>query len=151
VSVNEGGHPDTLRAGTNSMVCLTDTPADTLLDVRCYHATFVPLIYAARQLYHAGLSETAVAARMAAEIRSGRLPRPPIPTAGYRVYGPLREYNPVTQELGPGIDRWQSIHMPFATTTGVGVAGVEHGTNPYMMAEGTWWAHVMIMQRPLRY
>src|SRR5690348_5810149 len=43
------GRPDTVRAGTNAQVCFADDPADTLVDVRCYHSAFVPLIYAARQ------------------------------------------------------------------------------------------------------
>jgi hypothetical protein len=151
VTMSVDGHPDTLRAGTNPMVCFTDAPADTLLDVRCYHATFAPLIYAARSLYRAGLSDSAVDARMAAQIRSGALPTPPFPTAGYRVLGPLRGYDPRTGALDASMDRWQSVHMPLATTSGVGVGDVERGTEPYMMAAGTWWAHVMIMQQPLRY
>jgi hypothetical protein len=146
-----GGTLDTLRRGTNPMVCFADIPTDTILDVRCYHSSFVPLIYRARELYRSGLTDSAVDARMAAELRNGTLPLPAFPTTGYRVYGPLRDFNAVTHEMGPGLDRWQSIHMPFATRAALGVTDVEHGTDIYMMAEGSWWAHLMIMQKPLRY
>ena len=50
VSLGVDGKPDTLRRGTNSMVCFADAPGDTLFDVRCYHASFIPLIYRARAL-----------------------------------------------------------------------------------------------------
>lgn len=151
VQLGPHGHPNTLRAGTNPMVCFADNPADTLLDVRCYHAAFVPLIYAARRLGRTSLADSTLNARILEEIQAGRLTLPSHPTAGYRVLGPMRSYNPTTRELGPDIDRWQSLHMPFATTGTVGISNEEHGAEPFMMAEGTWWAHVMIMQAPLRY
>lgn len=33
----------------------------------------------------------------------------------------------------------------------MGLSTTEDGIHPYVMASGTYWAHVMIMQRPLRY
>ncbi len=151
VRLSHAGRPDTLRAGSNPMVCFADAPTDTLLDVRCYHQSFVPLIYESRRLHQSGLPDSAVEARMSEEIRSGTLPAPSGGTAGYRVLGPIRGYDPVTGQLGPSLDRWQSIHIPFATTETLGIGTSEHGTEPFMMASGTWWAHVMVMEQPLRY
>ncbi len=147
VRLRRGGIPDTLRAGTNPMVCFADNPTDTLLDVRCYHSAFVPWIYAARS--HGSVDDSTLDSRLREAMRAGRLTPPPFPTAGYRVLGPIREYNPATNALGPGIHRWQSIHMPWATTSAVGMEVTEIGTDPYMMAPGTWWAHVMIVHAPV--
>jgi hypothetical protein len=149
VRLRRGGVPDTIRAGTNPMVCFADTPADTLLDVRCYHSVFVPMIYVARAL--AGVDDSTLDRTIRQDIEAGRLQLPPFPTAGYRVLGPIRGYNTAANELGPEFDRWQSIHMPFATTSGVGMVPTEIGTEPFMMSAGTWWSHVMIVQAPLRY
>jgi hypothetical protein len=49
------------------------------------------------------------------------------------------------------IDAWQSIHMPYRTAASMGLSTTEDGIHPYVMASGTYWAHVMIMQRALRY
>lgn len=151
VRLSRDGQVDTLRTGSNPMVCFADNPSDTLLDVRCYHSTFVPMIYAARRLGPSTRNADAMDGRIRAEIAAGRLVVPPSPTAGYRVLGPLRGYDPATGTLSSAMDRWQSIHAPFATLASMGVGDVPHGIEPYMMASGTWWAHVMIMQAPLRY
>lgn len=144
------GHPDTLRSGANPLVCFADNPADTLIDVRCYHNTLVPLIYTARRLGGASLDDTTLNRQMLEEVRSGRLTLPG-PTAGYRILGPIRGYHASTNSLGPEVDRWQSLHIPFATATSTGLGEVENGMEPYLMSGGTWWAHVMIMEQPLRY
>ena len=49
------------------------------------------------------------------------------------------------------IDAWQSVHIPYRTAASLGLPEGEDGTHPYVMASGTFWAHVMIMQRALRY
>ena len=151
VRLSRDGHVDTLRAGSNPMVCFTDNPSDTLLDVRCYHTTFVPMIYASRRLAPSNRNADAMDGRIREEIAAGRLVVPASPTAGYRVLGPIRGYDPATGALSGAMDRWQSIHAPFATLASMGVGDVPRGIEPYMMASGTWWAHVMIMQAPLRY
>jgi hypothetical protein len=86
-----------------------------------------------------------------AEIRSGRLPITKEPTAGYRKYGPVAGYDPAQNAVSDRIDAWQSIHMPHRTAASMGLSTTEDGIHPYVMASGTYWAHVMIMQRPLRY
>jgi hypothetical protein len=144
------GRPDTLRAGTNPMVCFADNPTDSLIDVRCYHTTLVPLIYAARRLGGPSLEDSTLDRRMREEIRAGRLTAPG-PTAGYRILGPARGYDPVSNTVGPELDRWQSLHIPFATASTLGLGESERGTDPYLMSGGTWWAHIMIMEQPLRY
>ena len=140
-----------LRKGTNGMICLTDTPADSLFDVRCYHESFMPLVNRRRVLVRSGLSDSAATGRLDAEVGQGSLRLPAGPTAGYRMLGPIAGYDPVHNRTTDLIDRWQSIHMPYATAAAMGVSEVANGIEPYAMSSGTWWAHVMIMQRPLRY
>ncbi len=138
----------TLRVGTNPMVCKEDPPGDDRLDVRCYHRLWVPFLQEAARLRSSGISRAESDHQIDEEIRGGRLNVPPFPVAGYRVHGPIADYDPVTGHLGPRLDRWQSLHMPYATVADVGIDTVETGIEPFMMSTGTWWSHVMIIQRP---
>jgi len=151
VRLDGDGQPHELRSGANGMVCLADQPGDSIFDVRCYHASFIQLIYRRRQLVARGVSESALEQAVDAEVRSGKLRLPPGPTAGYRMYGPLAGYDPATNTVASTIDAWQSIHMPYRTAASLGMPTKEDGLQPYVMASGTYWAHVMIMQSPLRY
>lgn len=152
VQLGADGVPRTLRPGSNGMICLADAPGDTLFDVRCYHRDFMPAIYRRRALRFEGLDDSAAVVQMDREIREGRLiPRPWSASAGYRMLGPLADYDPAGNTAGDRIDRWQSLHLPYATAEQLGVSETEDGIQPYLMSAGTWWAHVMIMERPLRY
>ena len=151
VALDGHGRPEVWRASANGMVCLADSPGDSTFDVRCYQAEFVPVIYRIRQLIAQGVADSALHGTIDAEIRSGKLPITKEPTAGYRMYGPIAGYDPARNTVGDRIDAWQSIHMPYRTAASMGLSTVEDGIHPYVMASGTYWAHVMIMQRPLRY
>ena len=131
------------------MVCMADQPGDSTFDVRCYHETFIPLVYRIRQL--GDLPDSVLDLRIDAEIQSGRLRLPSRPTAGYRMFGPVSGYNPTLNSVSDTIDTWQSVHFPYQTAEAAGLSTREDGARPYMMSAGTYWAHVMIMQRPLRY
>lgn len=146
----DGPSPRTLRAGTNELVCFAGPSGGAFLDVRCYARSFLPLLLRLRQLR--GVPEPAVARAIAADVRAHRLVLPPWPTTGYRMLGPMSGYDALTNTVSDTIDVWQSIHTPYATAAAVGVP-TEPGdwSRPFMMASGTFWSHVMIMQRPLRY
>jgi hypothetical protein len=98
-----------------------------------------------------GVADSALEGTIDAEIRSGKLPITKAPTAGYRIYGPVTGYDPARNAVSDRIDAWQSIHMPYRTAASMGLSTTEDGIHPYVMASGTYWAHVMIMQLPLRY
>jgi hypothetical protein len=151
VTVDNRGRPQVLRAGDNGLVCLADPPGDSTFDVRCYQAAFVPLIYRLRQLAAQGVADSALNRTIDADIRSGRLGITREPTAGYRMYGPVAGYDSTRNAVSDGIDAWQSVHLPYRTAASIGLPTREDGIHPYVMASGTFWAHVMIMQRPLRY
>jgi hypothetical protein len=151
VALDGHGQPQVWRASANGMICLADSPGDSTFDVRCYQAEFVPVIYRIRQLIAQGVADSLLDQAIDAEIRSGKLPITKDPTAGYRMYGPVTGYNPARNTVSDRIDAWQSIHMPYRTAASMGLSTTEDGIRPYVMASGTFWAHVMIMQRPLRY
>jgi hypothetical protein len=151
VRLDAQGRPEEWRASRNGMVCLADQPGDSLFDVRCYHRSFIPLLYRARQLAAAGTPDSVFDATMDREIQAGRLRLPDGPTAGYRMLGPMSGLNWATGMPSDTIDAWQSIHFPYRTAEQLGLPTVEDGTHPYVMSSGTWWSHVMIMERPLRY
>jgi hypothetical protein len=151
VALDDRGQPQVWRASANGMICLADSPGDSTFDVRCYQAGFVPVIYRIRQLIAQGVADSALEGTIDAEIRSGKLPITKAPTAGYRMYGPVSGYDPARNAVSDRIDAWQSIHMPYRTAASMGLPTREDGIHPYVMASGTYWAHVMIMQRPLRY
>ena len=151
VALDGHGRPQVWRASANGMVCLADPPGDSTFDVRCYQAEFVPVIYRTRQLIVQGVADSALDGTIDAEIRNGKLPITKEPTAGYRMYGPVTGYDPARNAVSDLIDAWQSIHLPYRTAASIGLSTTEDGIHPYVMASGTYWAHVMIMQRPLRY
>ena len=145
VRLDDGGQPVVLRKGTNGMVCITDKPADGQFDVRCYHASFIPVVYRALQLGYSVDGQ-----KVQEEIKAGKLQVPNQPTAGYRCLGPAAAYNPATNTVTADIECWQSIHFPFRTAREIGLpdeAEVPDSLQqsvPYVMASGSYWSHVMI-------
>ena len=138
-------HPVVLRKSTNGMVCIAEKPGNATFDVRCYQESFIPVVYRAFQL---GYSVSG--AKVEAEIKAGKLQITNQPTAGYRCLGPSSGYDPGTNSVRAPIRCWQSIHFPFHTAAEIGlpdeteVPAEQQSMIPYMMASGSYWAHVMI-------
>ena len=145
VRLDDSGQPVVLRKGTNGMVCITDKPADDQFDVRCYHDSFIPVVYRAFQLGY-----SVDGPKVQEEIKAGKLQVPNQPTAGYRCLGPAAGYSPATNTVSADIECWQSIHFPFRTAREIGLpdeAEVPDSLQrsvPYVMASGSYWSHVMI-------
>lgn len=137
--------PVTLRKSTNGMVCIAERPGNTTFDVRCYHESFIPAVYRAFQL---GYSVSGP--KVEAEIKAGKLQITNQPTAGYRCLGPSSGYDPRTNSVRVPIRCWQSIHFPFHTAAEIGlpdeaeIPANQQSMIPYVMASGSYWAHVMI-------
>jgi hypothetical protein len=147
----EAGKPVVVRQGSNGMVCTRIVPGEDAWDARCYDATMTRLIFRVQEILAEGVTTgPALRARVDAEARAGKLVLPARPSAGYRVLGPKDAYNPVTRRASPSLARWQSLHVPFATAAEMGlpdesaVSEADRRRMPYVMASGTWWAHVMI-------
>lgn len=142
VQLDEAGQPKVLRKGTNGMVCIADKPGDDEFDVRCYQKDFIQVVYHA---YPAPSS-----AKVAEEIKAGKLKLSNVPTAGYRCLGPAAGYDSSTNRVTADVECWESIHFPFRTAQQIGLpeeADVPESlqrTVPYVMASGRYWSHVMI-------
>jgi len=136
----------TLRPSRNGLVCTGLRPDAKEFDVRCYQESFLPVVDRLREPYRQNLEPEVVRGIVDAEIKSGKLKVPAQPTAGYRMEGPLSEYDLKSNTAGPAIESWQSIHFPYRTAAEIGLP--EEGTVPrafpYVMGSGTFWAHVMI-------
>lgn len=145
VRLDASGHPETLRGGTNGMVCIADKPGDARFDVRCYRESFIHVVYRTFQL-GANVSSP----KVAAEITAGQLKLSSEPTAGFRCLGPATSYDPATNAVTREGRCWESVHFPFRTARDVGFPDMSEvpeslrHTVPYVMASGTYWSHVMI-------
>ena len=136
-----------LRPGTNSMMCTADRPGDERFDVRCYDRSFLAVMDWRRELERAGLDSASLEQRFLEGIRTDAHRLPDHPPAGYRMLGPTAAYDPGTRTAGPAIGKWQSIHFPYRTAEELGLPTDEENAMPFVMASGTWWAHVMITHR----
>ena len=145
VRLDAAGQPNVLRPGTNGMVCMADQPGDAEFDVRCYRESFIHVVYRAFQF---GASTSSP--KVAAEIAAGTLELSNQPTAGFRCLGPASSYDPATNSVSAQCHCWESVHFPFRTAREVGFPEMSEipenlrQTVPYVMASGTYWAHVMI-------
>jgi hypothetical protein len=151
------GELERLRPSSNGMSCTVDDPDDDTFDVRCYHDDFWTVIVRARQLGQTLESRAEVDAAIAAEVESGALAMPAAPTAGYRMLGPIADFDADSLAVGDGIRKWQSVHFPFRTTEEMGLTEArelstpgEPGHMPFVMSSGTWWSHVMIVHEAFR-
>jgi hypothetical protein len=136
----------TLSKGSNGMVCTASRPGSTDFDVRCYHESFMPVVRRLRELHARDMQEEEMVRTIDAEAKAGKLILPDHPTAGYRMLGPISDYNPATNTVGKEIRSWQSIHFPYKTAAEIGLPeeGQVSRTMPYVMSSGTFWSHVMI-------
>ena len=145
VRMNAAGQPETLRNGSNGMVCIADKPSDEVFDVRCYRESFIHVVYRTFQL-----GANVASPKVAAEIEAGKLKLSNEPTAGFRCLGPTSSYDPATHSVTGKGRCWESVHFPFRTAREVGFPDeneVPEGlrqTIPYVMASGSYWSHVMI-------
>ena len=145
VRLDNAGQPETLRNGTNGMVCIADKPGDAQFDVRCYRDSFIHVVYRTFQL-----GGDVSSPKVGAEIAAGQLKLSNEPTAGFRCLGSASSYDSSTNSFRDKGGCWESVHFPFRTAREVGFPDMSEvpenlrRTVPYVMASGTYWAHVMI-------
>jgi hypothetical protein len=151
VLIDGEGQPRELRPSANGMVCLADAPGDSSFGVSCYPASFVPLIYRMEQLRVRGLQESVVDETIDAEVRTGKLKLPTDPIVTYNMTGPISAYDLRTNTVSNVIAVWHRLHVPYRTAAAIGLPTTDDGIHPYLMASGTYFAHVMLMERPLRH
>jgi hypothetical protein len=162
IDVVGGGKIDTLRKGISDMVCAYHTPAvpqssktgDKVLVLSCYHEAVSKLTIRAnaiqRELTAAGkpADNKAVDTQVDAEIKSGKLKLAPVPTIGFRMAGPVNAFNPAAGTVSPAVHSWQMVIIPYATGASLSLPEKESGGMPWVMAAGTFMAHIMIDPKP---
>jgi hypothetical protein len=163
IDVVGSGKIDTLRKGTGDMVCAYHTPAVPqssktgmkVLVLSCYHEAVSKLTIRAnaiqRELTAAGkpADNKAVDAQVDAEIKSGKLKLAPVPTIGFRMAGPVDAFNPAVGTVSPAVHTWQMVIIPYATGASLSLPEKESGGMPWVMATGTFMAHIMIDPKPM--
>jgi hypothetical protein len=145
VVLTPSGEPNTLRFTTNGMICISDPPGDAWFDVECYHSGFIQIVYRMKELKAAGLSEADMDRKIEAEIRLGTLKLTPRPTMNYQLFGPISGYDSTTNTVSNAIQATQRLFIPWSTPASSGVPEEEDIAHPWIMAPGTYYAHVMIV------
>ena len=85
---------------------------------------------------------------MDAEIKSGKLKLAPVPTVGFHMAGPVDAFNPAVGTVSPAVHTWQMVIIPYATGASLSLPEKESGGVPWVMATGTFMAHIMIDPKP---
>lgn len=136
---------ETLRQGSNEMICLADDPSDTRWQVSCYHKDLEPFMKRGRELKEQGIARGAEDSVRGLEIASGKLKMPDGPRVLYNLYAPADSVDTAT-----GIPRhpsgMQVIYIPNATPESTGLPAKPGDGLPWLMYPGKPWAHVMIMK-----
>ena len=149
VALDGDGPPHPLRPSANGMVCIADAPEDASFNVECYHTSFIPVVYRMKQLVAAGLPEAVLDRTIDGEIRDGILKLPSGPTIGYLMFGPVSGYDTSTNTVSNAIERGHRLFVPYSTPGALGLPTDDDGIHPYLMAAGTYYAHVMLVRPPL--
>ena len=133
-----------LRKGTNSMICLSDDPAQKGFSVSCYHKDLEPFMARGRELKKEGKSQQEIFDIREKEAKSKKLKMPANPASLFVLTADSEKYNPATGAVKDTYLRYV-VYIPFATaeSTGLPVKPTLPGM-PWIMDPGTHRAHIMI-------
>jgi hypothetical protein len=134
------GKLETLRAGTNDMICLAPEPGAKAFHSACYHKAMEPFMARGRALRANGVKGAQVDTVRFAEVKSGKLKVPAQPSMLYQIFGGT--FDEQTGKASGG--SWLYItYMPFATTASTGLTSKASEKSPWLMFPGTPKAHIM--------
>ena len=133
---------ETLRLGTNGMICLALFVIRDDFHVACYHKGMEPFMARGRELREQGVKGGQVDTVRFAEVRSGKL-KMPVASALYSLTGKKESWDPATGKV-TGASLLGVVYMPGATAASTGLSLVPVASGPWMMYPGTPKAHVMI-------
>jgi hypothetical protein len=134
----------TLREGTNAMICLADDPSEARWHVACYHRDLEPFMARGRELTAEGKTRGEIESTRLAEIQAGTLKMPDGPRMLYNLYAPADSVDSATG-LARNPARLDVVYIPYATPESTGLSARPGGGQPWLMAPGKPWAHIMIM------
>ena len=146
ITITDDGTATVLKKGSNGMVC-TNTSTTETFSAYCFSESFFALLNRAtalsKQLRTPDTSKPVTDA-MEKEIKAGKLSLPSQTTVGFVMRGPMNGYSPATNTTTTEIKSWQTIQVPFATGKTTGLPEQPTKGLPWVMATGTWMAHIMV-------
>lgn len=134
------GKLETLRRGTNEMICLAPAPGAKSFHSACYHKAMEPFMARGRELRAQGVKDPQVDTVRFAEVKSGKLKMPTQPAMLYQIFGGT--FDPATGTVTGG-RRLYVTYIPFATAATTGLSANPSDTEPWIMYPGTPKAHIM--------
>lgn len=137
-----GGKLETLRPGTNDLICLADNPAADGFSVACYHKDLDAFMARGRELTAQGITDDKVRDQTRYdEIKAGTLRMPKETRALYVMTGKSVD---ASGKVDGAYTRWV-LYVPFATGESTGLPTRPAGPGvPWLMDPGTGGAHIMI-------
>jgi hypothetical protein len=139
------GRFETLRKGSNELICLADDPRDPAFSVACYHRDLEPFMARGRELTAKGVEGQERESTRWKEIESGTLVMSREPRTLAVVTGD--GFDAAAGAITNAYTRWV-VYMPFATGESTGISTTPVPGGPWLMFPGKAGAHVMI--NPLR-
>ena len=142
---NENGTFRTIREGTNDLVCTADDPARDGFETACFQADLEAYITRGRELRADGMNGQETVALRGEEIASGALSFTDGVATQYIRFGEDAYYDEATGEVINSNLRYV-IYSPYSTAASTGLSTQPMGPGaPWIMASGTWRAHIMII------
>ena len=130
----------TLRAGSNELICLSDTPDNENFSVACYHRDLDPFMSLGRNLANQGYKGKERHEIRWKQVDEGRIKMPREPRMLYVLNG--KGYDAAKGEIIEPYLRWV-VYSPYATPESTGLTTTP-GTAPWLMYPGTAGAHIML-------
>jgi hypothetical protein len=129
------------REGTNPLICLASSPAETSFQAACYHAELEPFMARGRELKKGGLTGDAYRQARYDEVEAGKLKMPRGPRTLHILTGTA--FDPKTGAVKDPYRRWV-VYIPFATAETTGLSTQPNPNGPWLMFPGTAGAHIML-------
>lgn len=138
------GKLETIREGTNGMICLALYVTRPDFHVACYHQGLEPFMARGRELRAQGVAAARVDSIRSAEVKSGKL-KMPAQGVLYQLTGKKAGWDAANRQA-TGASSLTVLYIPFATaeSTGLSTKPSTDGS-PWLMEPGTAKAHVMMM------
>lgn len=141
---NADGVLETLRVGTNHLVCLADDPNREGISVACYHKSLEPFMARGRALKAAGKNREEIFQTREREAKNGLLLMPRDPATLFVLSGKEAQYFPEPDSL-TGANLRYVVYIPFATSESTGLPTQPRVPGePWIMFPGTHGAHIMV-------
>jgi hypothetical protein len=141
IGYDADGALDTLREGSNDLICLADDPAVKGVSVACYHRDLEPYMARGRELRAQGVPDKLRGPRRWKEVEAETLKMPREPRMLYVLTGSA--FDAATGTIADAYERWV-LYVPFATAESTGLPTSGGPGTPWLMDAGTAGAHIMI-------